>query len=217
MVRNRWRTCFATARSIRSARRARCPVTRLLGQATIDLYGIGSTRTLVLLDGRRAPRSPVTANQANDLNIIPLSAVDRIEVLTDSASAIYGSDAIGGVINVILRKDYDGLEVGTSLQRPTREGADSDAGVITIGGSTNRGRFLFTADFRNKGHIASADRFLLRRQHGIRRRSGGLSQRAFRRHLVCVGKHRQREFLGQHHLAILPGTVQLRGRGRPGR
>ena len=130
-----------------------------LGQATIDLHGIGSTRSLVLLDGRRAPRSPVTANQANDLNIIPLAAVDRIEILTDSASAIYGSDAIGGVINVILRKDYDGLEVGTSLQRPTREGADSDAGVITIGGSTNRGRFLFSADFRNKKHIAAADRF----------------------------------------------------------
>jgi iron complex outermembrane receptor protein len=130
-----------------------------VGQATIDLHGIGSTRSLVLLDGRRAPRSPVTANQANDLNIIPLAAVDRIEILTDSASAIYGSDAIGGVVNVILRKDYDGLEVGTSLQRPTREGADSDAGVITIGGSTNRGRFLFTADFRNKQHIASADRF----------------------------------------------------------
>ena len=130
-----------------------------LGQATIDLHGIGSTRSLVLLDGRRSPRSPVTANQANDLNIIPLAAVDRIEILTDSASAIYGSDAIGGVINVILRKDYDGMEVGTSLQRPTREGADSDAGVLTIGGSTNRGRFLFTADFRNKTHIASADRF----------------------------------------------------------
>ena len=130
-----------------------------VGQATISLHGIGSTRSLVLLDGRRAPRSPVTANQANDLNIIPLSAVDRIEILTDSASAIYGSDAIAGVINVILRKDYDGLEVGTSLQRPTREGADSDAGVITLGGSTNRGRFLFTADFRNKGHIASKDRF----------------------------------------------------------
>ncbi|WP_446831119.1 TonB-dependent receptor plug domain-containing protein [Candidatus Foliamicus sp.] len=130
-----------------------------LGQATIDLFGIGSTRTLVLLDGRRAPRSPVTANQANDLNIIPLSAVERIEILADSASALYGSDAIGGVINVILRKDFEGLEVGTSLQRPTREGADSDAGVITLGGNTNRGRFLFTADFRNKGHIASADRF----------------------------------------------------------
>ena len=129
-----------------------------VGQATISLHGIGSTRSLVLLDGRRAPRSPVTANQANDLNIIPLSAVDRIEILTDSASAIYGSDAIGGVINVILRKDYDGMEMGASLQRPTREGADSDAGIITLGGSTNRGRFLFTADFRNKTHIASGDR-----------------------------------------------------------
>ena len=113
----------------------------------------------MLLDGRRAPRSPVTANQANDLNIIPLSAVDRIEILTDSASAIYGSDAIGGVINVILRKDYDGMEMGASIQRPTRDGADSDGGIITIGGSTSRGRFLFTSDFRNKTHIASADRF----------------------------------------------------------
>ena len=130
-----------------------------IGQATVNLHGIGSTRSLVLLDGRRLPRSPVTANQAIDLNIIPLAAVDRIEILTDSASAIYGSDAIGGVINIILRKDYDGMEFGASLQRPTREGADGDSGGVTIGGSTNRGRFLFAADFRNKGHIAAADRF----------------------------------------------------------
>ena len=129
------------------------------GQATISLHGIGSTRSLVLLDGRRAPRSPVTANQANDLNFIPLAAVDRIEILTDSASAIYGSDAIGGVINVILRKDYDGLEAGASTARPTREGADTDSGVITVGGSNSRGRFLFSADFFNKTKIASRDRF----------------------------------------------------------
>ena len=129
-----------------------------LGQASIDLHGIGGTRSLVLLDGRRMPRSPVSANQFNDLNIIPLAAVDRIEILTDSASAIYGSDAIGGVINIILRKDYDGVEFGAALDRPTREGADADAGAITIGGSTSRGRFLFGADFRSKAHIASADR-----------------------------------------------------------
>ena len=129
-----------------------------LGQATISLHGIGSTRSLVLLDGRRAPRSPVTANQAVDLNIIPLAAVDRIEILTDSASAIYGSDAIGGVINIILRKDYDGFEVRASMARPTREGGDADSGVLTLGGATNRGRFLFTADFRNKQHITSQDR-----------------------------------------------------------
>ena len=130
-----------------------------LGQATISLKGVGSTRTLVLLDGRRMPRSPVTANQANDLNIIPLAAVDRIEILSDSASAIYGSDALAGVINIILRKDYDGMDVGASMSRPTRDGADVDSGGLTLGGSTNRGRFLFSASFRNKQHIASADRF----------------------------------------------------------
>ena len=137
-----------------------------IGQATIDLHGIGANRSLVLLDGRRAPRSPVTANQAVDLNMIPLAAVERIEILTDSASAIYGSDAIGGVINVILRKDYEGIEIGASLDQPTREGADAESGVITLGGATDRGRFLFSADFRNKEHIASADRFYTRGQTG---------------------------------------------------
>jgi iron complex outermembrane receptor protein len=130
-----------------------------LGQATINLKGVGSTRTLILLDGRRMPRSPVTANQANDLNIIPLAAVDRIEILSDSASAIYGSDALAGVINIIMRKDYDGFELGGGVSRPTRDGADVDSGGITVGGSTNRGRFLFSGSFRNKTHIASADRF----------------------------------------------------------
>ena len=133
-----------------------------IGQATIDLHGIGANRSLVLLDGRRMPRSPVTANQAVDLNIIPLAAVERIEILTDSASAIYGSDAIGGVINVILRKDYEGIEIGASLDQPTREGADAESGVITLGGATDRGRYVFSADFRNKAHIASADRFYTR-------------------------------------------------------
>ena len=138
-----------------------------LGQATISLHGLGANRSLVLLDGRRLPRSPVTANYANDLNILPLSAVDRIEILTDSASAIYGSDAIGGVINIILRKDYDGMELGASGSRPTRDGADVDAGGLTVGGSTNRGRFLFTASFRNKQHIASKDRFYSKGDTGV--------------------------------------------------
>lgn len=130
-----------------------------IGQATIDIHGIGANRTLVLLDGRRMPRSPITANQAVDLNIIPLAAVERVEILTDSASAIYGSDAIGGVVNIILRKDYEGMEVRASADRPAREGADAESGGLTLGGSTDRGRFLFSADFRNKEHIASADRF----------------------------------------------------------
>lgn len=141
-----------------------------IGQATIDLHGLGANRTLVLLDGRRMPRSPVTANQAVDLNIIPLAAVERVEILTDSASAIYGSDAIGGVVNIILRKDYEGMEVRASADRPAREGADAESGGLTLGGATDRGRFLFSADFRNKEHIASADRFYTRGTDGY---SGG--------------------------------------------
>ena len=128
------------------------------GQATINLHGIGSNRSLVLLDGRKAPRSPVQNNFAVDLNILPIAAVDRIEILTDSASAIYGSDAIGGVINIILRKDYDGMEISGFVNRPSRDGADRDSGGITMGGSTSRGRFLLAADFSNKERIASRER-----------------------------------------------------------
>ena len=79
--------------------------------ATVDLRGLGSGRTLVLIDGRRAPTNPMSASSGSDLNAIPLAAVERIEILSDGASAVYGSDAIGGVVNVILRKDFNGAEL----------------------------------------------------------------------------------------------------------
>lgn len=70
--------------------------------AEVSLRGLGGSRTLVLIDGRRAPVSPTTGS-GQDLNSIPLAAVERIEILSDGASAIYGSDAIGGVVNIITR------------------------------------------------------------------------------------------------------------------
>jgi len=73
--------------------------------AGIDLRGLGSNRTLVLIDGRRLPKAPNVGDSA-DLNTVPMAAVERIEILTDGASAIYGSDAIGGVVNIITRKDW---------------------------------------------------------------------------------------------------------------
>src|SRR5690606_34502640 len=84
--------------------------------ATIDLRGLGSGRTLVLIDGRRAPTAPMAASSGTDVNAIPLAAVERIEILSDGASAVYGSDAIGGVVNIILRKDFNGVEVRYGLQ-----------------------------------------------------------------------------------------------------
>src|SRR5690606_33162028 len=89
--------------------------------AEISLRGLGASRTLVLVDGRRAPKSPFTGNSA-DLNSIPLAAVERIEILSDGASAIYGSDAIGGVVNIITRKDYSGVQFTYGMGTPSYEG-----------------------------------------------------------------------------------------------
>ena len=80
------------------------------GTATVDLRGLGSVRTLVLIDGRRLPYgSPNDA--AADLNQIPGGMVERVEVLTGGASAVYGSDAIAGVVNFIMKKDFEGVQV----------------------------------------------------------------------------------------------------------
>ena len=128
------------------------------GQALVGLKGLGSTRTLVLLNGRRMPRSPVTGNQAIDLATIPLEAVERIEILSDSASAIYGSDAIGGVINVILRKDYEGAQVMGTVASPSQNGADETGGSILIGGTGAKSSFVVAAEVYNKDIIFSRDR-----------------------------------------------------------
>lgn len=80
------------------------------GTATVDLRGLGSARTLVLMDGKRMPYGNPFSSAA-DLNQIPAQLVERVEVLTGGASAIYGSDAIAGVVNFIMKKDYEGLQV----------------------------------------------------------------------------------------------------------
>ena len=89
------------------------------GTQSVSLRGLGSVATLVLVNGRRVETAPVAdpnlgQGAAFNLNVIPVSAIDRIEILKDGASAIYGSDAIAGVVNIILRKDYKGGEVAYS-------------------------------------------------------------------------------------------------------
>jgi outer membrane receptor protein involved in Fe transport len=110
--------------------------------AAISLRGFGPQSTLVLINGRRLPPTPFGDNfngvQANfvDLNTIPLAAVERVEIEKDSGSAIYGSDAIGGVVNIILKQDYNGMEVQGSYG----EAARSDIGEQTyslLGGLTS--------------------------------------------------------------------------------
>ncbi|AVP99031.1 TonB-dependent receptor [Ahniella affigens] len=122
----------------------------------IDLRGIGSQRTLVLIDGRRVAKSPFTGANAN-LNTIPLGAVERIEILSDGASAIYGSDAIGGVVNIITRKDFQGAEVTYTRGNPSITGGDIEAGSTSYGAAGDRGRVLATASFNKRGMVFTRD------------------------------------------------------------
>ena len=81
------------------------------GTATLNLRGLGRDRTLVLMDGRRLPYG-ASSIAAPNLDIIPMQLVERVDILTGGASAVYGSDAVGGVANFILKSDFEGLEVG---------------------------------------------------------------------------------------------------------
>ena len=80
------------------------------GSVRVELRALGSARTLVLVNGKRWVSSGEGANASIDLNTIPLAAIERVEVLKDGASAVYGSDAIAGVVNIILRKNIEGIE-----------------------------------------------------------------------------------------------------------
>jgi iron complex outermembrane receptor protein len=117
------------------------------GFAEVNLRGLGSDRTLVLIDGKRVAKSPMVGT-AVDMNTIPLAAVERIEILTDGASAIYGSEAIGGVVNIILRKNFDGVAVsaGTTRVSLPLEGGDRYEANAVMGMTGEKGRFIIGAN-----------------------------------------------------------------------
>lgn len=98
---------------------------------SVDLRGLGAGSTLTLLNGRRMTAVGETSNV--DINVLPLGIIERIDVLTDGATAVYGSDAVGGVINFVTRKDYEGLDVNARYGTVT-EGSKEDFGVGGAGG-----------------------------------------------------------------------------------
>lgn len=102
------------------------------GRTTASIHGLGGAYTLVLLNGRRMAPLQDSGSSVN-LNSIPLSAVERVEVLTDGASALYGADAIAGVINFILKKNYQGVAVDAGYVHPEHAGGKSANASITGG------------------------------------------------------------------------------------
>jgi iron complex outermembrane receptor protein len=128
-------------------------------QNFVSLRGLGGQRTLVLLDGRRVTGAPNGFGGAGtNLSTIPLAAVERIEVLRDGASAIYGSDAVGGVINIIMRKDFEGMHLSYGISRPTQTGGDEDSASIVGGVSGAKGNITFGFDWQQKEIIFLGDR-----------------------------------------------------------
>lgn len=106
----------------------------LTGRTTIDLRGLGNNTTLVLVNGRRLPKTGQGFGLDDyNLNAIPMGAIERIEVLTNSASAIYGSDAIGGVVNIITRRDYTGAEFTAQYGNTTRSDSAERSFNLTLG------------------------------------------------------------------------------------
>lgn len=132
------------------------------GSQTLSLRGLGANRTLILINGRRyAPTGVEGAPSLPSLNLIPGSLVERYDLLLDGASSVYGSDAVAGVANVILRKDFEGFEVFASGDY-NEQGAGND---YTFSGSwgknTDRGFFGIGAEFDHRDEITKDDRDFL--------------------------------------------------------
>lgn len=130
------------------------------GRSSASLRGVGGNRTLVLLNGRRVVNHAFDSG-AVDLNAIPLAAIDRIEVLRDGASSLYGTDAIGGVINFILRRDYRGAGITAEYQDPQQGGAERKRLSLSGGfGDLNTQGFnlMATIDYQDIGGLTSQDR-----------------------------------------------------------
>ncbi|MGB5938978.1 MAG: TonB-dependent receptor [Rhodanobacter sp.] len=125
--------------------------------AGANLRGLGVDSTLVLLNGRRMARAG--NDSFVDLTMIPLSAVDRVEVLTDGASALYGADAVGGVINIITRKDLHGAETRLRYGTVTDGGRYEQQATQMFGHSWDSGRAFFTYDAQRSTPLKAADRF----------------------------------------------------------
>jgi iron complex outermembrane recepter protein len=141
--------------------------------ANLNLRNMGATATLILINGRRMAINPFTAglSQAVNINHLPTQGIDRIEVLRDGASSVYGSDAVGGVINYVLRRDFDGLEALVRVGRPEDGGGESLQGAMMFGTgfAQDRGRVFGTLE-------------------GLSRDETLLSQRAFSRTSLNVDR-----------------------------
>ena len=129
------------------------------GAQTISLRGLGAERTLVLLNGRRAgPAGTRGAVSAFDLNVLPQQIMQRVDILKDGASSIYGSDAVAGVVNLITKTDTDGIELDLFGSVPFSSGGEQISASATWGKSFDRGHILISGNYYKQKELARGDR-----------------------------------------------------------
>lgn len=131
------------------------------GSQTIDLRGLGPNRTLVLLNGRRAgPAGTRGGVSSFDLNVLPQSIVKQVDILKTGASSIYGSDAVAGVVNLITKTDFNGLQIDGNLNAPQHIGGEQ-FDISVLWGKTfghDRGHIMVAVDAFHQNELARKDR-----------------------------------------------------------
>ncbi len=140
------------------------------GVSGVNLRGLGSASTLVLVDGRRAVqsgngnRSTDTRQGFVDLNTIPLSMIDHIEIITDGASAIYGADAVAGVINIVLKKNYTGTEINGSYMATQHGGGRERTLSVLSGFSYGKLSGTVNVEYFDRQNVKASDRSFSKNQ-----------------------------------------------------
>lgn len=128
------------------------------GSTRVNIRSLGQERTLVLINGRRVVPGGTGADSSVDLNSIPSQAIERVEILKDGASAVYGSDAIGGVVNLITRRNFEGSSV-SALAGQSGEGDGTTYDLnVTAGTASERGSLLFSAGLFTQDEVSAGDR-----------------------------------------------------------
>lgn len=128
-------------------------------QSLPALRGLGSKYTLTLLDGHRLPGyANSNGGAAASLTGIPIAAIDRVEVLREGASAVYGSDAIGGVINLLTRRDDTAPEIEIQVEYPEQDGGETHRASLVYGRSFERGHWLVAAEYQDREPLLGRDR-----------------------------------------------------------
>lgn len=156
---------------------------------TLNLRGLGADATLTLINGHRLAYDALL--QGIDVSAIPLVAIERVEVIADGASALYGSDAVAGVVNVLLRRDYDGAQISARLGTATDGGNTQQQYTLVSGSRWDTGGFMLAGDFSQNTPVLAGDRSYTR----------GLNAAQ-----TLIAEGRQTSAVLAGHQKILPGV-----------